>query len=70
MNRNPDMPVELVKQIQEADQALQQAIRLAQEASFSSNTRIETELHKVWLRLRRILQTAASAEDMDMRRTR
>ena len=70
MNRNPDMPADVLAQIQKIGHEMQKAIRLAQEASFSSGTRIEMELYTLWLRLARIQKTAESTTDMDMRKER
>ena len=70
MNRNPDMTPELLGKIQKADHAIQEAIWQAQEDSFSSGTRIENELYKLWLRFRRVAQTAGKHQDMDLRRPR
>ena len=68
MNRNPDISADLLGKIQQADHAIQEAIWKAQEDSFSSGTRIENELYKLWLRFRRVAQEAARHQDMDLRR--
>ena len=70
MIRNPDMPPEVIAGIQKVEQELRRTIRLAQEASYSSNTRIETELYKIWLRLARVRKTAEETTDMNLRKKR
>ena len=64
------MPPEIIEGIQRVEHELRNTIRLAQEASYSSNTRIETELYKIWLRLGRVKKTAEQTTDMELRKPR